>query len=145
MSGITAFRIQWIVGFLLWGAIFTFIDIAVRRVEFTSADPAWLQWAVRNAAVLLTVVAYAFLVWRNRRLEPVLGVTFVAFTGGLVGRIVFVSLLILAAGVGAAGVRLLVGQPAFPPLGPKYLFLLVAIAGLVWVMSPPKKIESASP
>ncbi len=139
MSGITAFRIQWIIGFLLWGAGFTFADIFGNRSASATSNPEWIGWLLDQAPLLLTLLLLAFLLWRNRRLAPVLGVTFVAFTGSLWGRIIFVTLLILAAGVGAAAVRLMVGQPAFPPLGPRYLFLVVGILGLVWVMRPEKK------
>ncbi len=145
MSGITAFRIQWIVGFLLWGAVFTFVDVAARRTEFGADDPLWLQWSVENAAVALTVLAFIFLLWRNRRLTPVLGATFFAFTGPVTARALFVILLIWAAALGAVSVRLLMGQPAFPALGPRYLLVLLGIAGMLWAMSPQEKIAEPKP
>lgn len=136
MSGMLLVRLVWFVGALLWGAIFTFVDISVHRSPLAADSPSWLLWSYEHAAVLLSAILWFVLQLWNWRVDAVLGTPFAAFKTSFWSRVVFCGALVLALGLGSAVVRQAVGQPAFPPISLDWLFLPFAAVALAYVTAP---------
>jgi len=136
MSGMLLIRSLWVVGVTIWGAVFTFVDIAVHRSPLPAGTASPLLWAYEHAAVLLTMVVWFLLQLMNQRNEAALGTPFIAFKAPFASRLIFCSLLVAAVGVGSAAMRLADGQPAFPPITVAWLFIPFATVALTFLMTP---------
>ncbi len=136
MSGMLLIRCYWFVGVLIWGAVFTFVDIAVHRSPLPVGTADWLLTAYEHAAVLLTGLAFLAMQLRNWRLDAALGTPFVAFKTSFLSRLVFCTALVAAVGLGSAAMRVMVGQPAFPPISAAWLYLPLAAVAFTFLTAP---------